>query len=62
MSFFLVNVDLNQVTLELKLDLDMVKMYLYTQNKVPSSSHSQVVTWTDRQTDRQTYRQIDRPH
>ena len=34
MSFFLVNVDLNQVTLELKLDLDMVMAYLYTKNEV----------------------------
>ena len=42
------------MTLLLKLDLDMVKMYLYTENKVPSFNISKVIAWTDTQTDRQT--------
>ena len=31
----------------LKLDLDMGKMYLYTENKVPSFNSSKVSAWTD---------------
>ena len=37
------------MTLILNLELDMVKMYLYTEDEVPSYSSSK-----DRQTDRQT--------
>ena len=47
------------MTLILKLDLDMVKMYLYTKNKVPSISHLKVTSWTDTQTDRHTDTQTD---
>ena len=47
------------MTLILKLDLDMVKMYLHTKNKVSMSSVSKVIAWTDRHTDRQTHRQTD---
>ena len=39
------------MTLILKLDLDMVKMYLYTKYEVPSFSGSKVIAWTDTQTD-----------
>ena len=42
--------DLDPLTLVLKLDLDMVKMYLHTKNEVPSYSGSKVIAWTDRQT------------
>ena len=44
------------MTLILKLDLDMVKMYFHTKNEVSMSSHSKVIARTDRQThtDRQT--------
>ena len=42
------------MTLIFKLDLDMVKMYLYTEDEVPSYRSSKVIAWTDRQTDRQT--------
>ena len=52
------------MTLILKLDLDMVKMYLHTKNEVSMSRGSKVIAWTDRQTDtktdRQTHRQTDR--
>ena len=43
--------DLDPMILVLKLDLDMVKMYLHTKIEVPSYSSSKVVAWTDRQTD-----------
>ena len=47
------------MALILKLDLDMVKMYLHTKNEVSMSSSSKVIAWTDRHTDRQTHRQTD---
>ena len=53
------------MTLILKLDLDIVKMYLHTKNEVSMSSSSkkviaeQIETQTDRHTDRQTHRQTD---
>ena len=51
------------MTMILKLGLDVVKMYLYTENKFPSYSGSRVMALTDRQTDRHTDRQthIHRP-
>ena len=42
--------DLDLMTLVLKLDLDVVKIYLHTQNEVPSYGSSKVIAWTDRQT------------
>ena len=42
------------MTLILKLDLDMVKMYHHTKNEVSMSSHSKVIAQTDRHTHRQT--------
>ena len=36
MTFHSFDLDLDPMTLVLKLDLDMVKMYLHTQNEVPS--------------------------
>ena len=48
------------MTLILKLDLDMVKMYLHTKNEVSMLSGSKVIAWTDRNTDRQTHTQTDR--
>ena len=42
------------MTLVLKLDLDMVKMYLCTKNEIFSYSSSKAVAQTDRHTD--TYR------
>ena len=43
------------MTLVLKLDLDIVKMYHHTKNEVSMSTHSKVITWTDRQTDTDTH-------
>ena len=57
--FYSFDLDLNPMTLILKLDLDMVKTYLYTENEVPSYSGSKVIAWTDRQTDRWTDTQTD---
>ena len=37
------NIDLDLMTLILKLDLDMVKMYLFTEDEVPSYSSSKVI-------------------
>ena len=48
------------MTLILKIDLDMVKMYLHTKNEVSMSRGSKVIAWTDRNTDTQTDRQTDR--
>ena len=44
--------DLDSMTLILKHDLDMVRMYLHTKNEVSMSSGSKVIVWTDGQTDR----------
>ena len=43
------------MTLVLKLDLDMVKMYLHTKNEVSMSRHSKVIARTDRQTRTHTH-------
>ena len=48
------------MTLILKLDLDMIKMYLHTNNKASMSSSSKVIAWTDRNTDRHTDTQTHR--
>ena len=39
------------MTLILKLDLDMVKMYDHTENQVSMPTHSKATAQTDRQTD-----------
>ena len=51
MSIFL-DLDLDPMTLMLKLDLDMVKMYHHTKNEVSLSTHSKVIA--PEQTDTQT--------
>ena len=43
------------MTLILKLDLDIVKMYHHTKNEVSMSTGSKVIARTDRQTDRHTH-------
>ena len=43
MMFYSFDLDLDRMTLVLKLDLDMVKMYLHTKNEVPSYSSSKVI-------------------
>ena len=46
------DLEIDQMTLVFKRDLDMVKMYQHTKNEVPSYSSSKVIAWTDRHTDR----------
>ena len=48
------DLDLNPMTLIVKLELDMVNMYLYTKDEVPSYSSSKVIASTDTQTDTHT--------
>ena len=48
------------MTLILKLDLDMVKMYYHTKNEVSMSTHSKVIAKTDTHTHTQTDRWTDR--
>ena len=62
MSSFL-KVDLYQTTLILKLDLDINKVYLYTEKEVPIYSSSKDIPSTDdthRHIGKQTERQTDR--
>ena len=47
------------MTLVLKPDLDMVKMYYHTKNEVSMSSHSKVIARMNRHTDRHTGRQCE---
>ena len=48
------------MTLILKLDLDIVKMYHHTKNEVSMSTGSKVIAWTEQtQTHRQTHTQTD---
>ena len=50
-NFQLFDLDLDPMTLVLKLDLDIRKMYVCTENEVPIFNSSKVIIWTDRQTD-----------
>ena len=50
MMFHSFDLNLDQMTLILKPNLDMVKMYLHAKNEVPIHSSSKVIVWTDRQT------------
>ena len=47
MMFYSLDLDLHPMALILKLDLNMVKMYLHTKKEVPSCSGSKVIAWTD---------------
>ena len=42
------------MTLVLKLDLDIVQMYVCTKNEAPTFNGSKVTAWTDTHTDTQT--------
>ena len=48
------------MTLVLKLDLDIIKVYVCTKNEVPTFCSSKVIIWTDTQTDGQADKQTDR--
>ena len=47
MMFYSFDLDFDPITLVLKLDLDMVKMYLHYKNEVPSYSCSKVIVEDD---------------
>ena len=53
-KFYWFNLDLDVMTLVLKLDLDIVKMYVYAKNEAPTFNGSEVITWTNTQIDRHT--------
>ena len=52
------NLYLDPVTLVLKLDLDMVKMYHHTKNEISMLRHSKVIVQKDRHT--HTHTEMDR--
>ena len=54
------DLDLDPMTLILKLSLDIVKRYVCTKNEASTLNGSKVIAWTDRNTDRWTDRQMDR--
>ena len=43
MTLYSFDIDLGPMTLILRLDLDMIKMYLYTKNEDPRYSSSKVI-------------------
>ena len=51
MKFYSFDLDLDPMTLVLKFDLDIVKMYVCTKNEVPTFNSFKVIIWTDRETD-----------
>ena len=57
-SFYIFDLDLDPMTLILKLDLDIKMTYLHTKNEVPRSRHSKAIACTDRQTDTHTDRHV----
>ena len=50
------------MTLILKLDPDIVKMYHHTKNEVSMSTASKVISQTDRQTHTHTMKTLPLPH
>ena len=52
--FFSYDLNFDPMTLTFKLDLDMVKTYLYITNEIPIWKCSKVIEWTDRNIDRHT--------
>ena len=52
MKFYSFDRDIDPMTLVLKLYLDIIEMYVCTENDGPNFSASKVMVWTD--TDRQT--------
>ena len=54
MQFYWFDLDPDPMTLLLKFDLDIVKIYMCTKNEFPTFNGSKVITWTDTQTDTKT--------
>ena len=50
MKFYSFDLDINPMTLVLKLNLYVKKMYVCTKNEGPTFSSSKVIIWADRQT------------
>ena len=50
------------MTLILKLDLDIIKMYHHIKNEVSMPRHPKVIAQTDRQIHRHTHRHTDRQY
>ena len=49
------DLDLDPMTLILKFDIDMIKMYQHTKNEVSMSSASKVIAQTDKHTHTHTH-------
>ena len=49
------DLSIDPVTLILKFDLNIIKIYLCTKNGVPSYGGSKVIAWTDRHTESNDY-------
>ena len=61
MKYYCFDLEFDPMTLVLKLNLDFVKMYVYTKNEAPTFNGSKVTdTQTHRQTCKQTHRQMHR--
>ena len=58
-SFHSFDHDINSMTMVLKLDLDIIKMCVHTENEVPSLSSSNVTAWTGTRAHRNTDTQTD---
>ena len=54
------DLDLGPMTLELKLDLDVVVTYFHAKHQVNRSSNSKVINWIHRQTDTHTQTQREK--
>ena len=59
-KFYWFDLDLDTMTLVLKHNLNIVKMYVYTENEAPTFNGSKLTAWTDTQTHKQTHRQMHR--
>ena len=56
MKFYSFDLDFDPVTFLLKLDLDIVKIYVSTEHNIPSFGGSKLVAGTDTQSGTQTHR------
>ena len=54
MKFYFSDLHLEQITFVLEFHLDIVKIYKYTENEVPTFSSSKVIIQTETQTERHT--------
>ena len=59
-QFYQNDLDCDPMTLVLKCDLNMLKIYHHTKNKVSVSRHSKIIAQMGRHTDTQTDRQTQK--